>query len=157
MLKLCMVRFSFLILFRIFVFHLCSGIRLVCNFLCQAVTFFFFFGNWGYVSFTEWVGSILLFTLPEKFDNIKMIYSLKKLKTFLQRGFMFTSTEGRRHCPRVLRASSSLSVSVSNQHVYFSAALVFSLFTGHSKVPALVSACCFSLEDSYFNLIFCEH
>ena len=55
--------------------------------------YFFFFGNWGYASFTELVGSILLFTLPEKFDNIRMIYSLKKLRTLLQRGSVFVSTE----------------------------------------------------------------
>ena len=156
MLKLCMVRFSFLILFRIFVFHLCSGIRLVCNFLCQAVTFLFLVTE-VMLALQNELGVFSYLLCQKSLINIKMIYSLKKLKTFLQRGFVFTSTEGRRHCPRVLRASSSLSVSVFNQHVYFSAALVFSLFTGHSKVPALVSACCFSLEDSYFNLIFCEH
>ena len=47
-------------------------------------------------------------------------------------------------------------MAVFNQHFYLRAALFFSLFTVHSKVPALLSACCFSLEDPYnFNLIFC--
>lgn len=101
------------------------------------------------------VGSILLFTLPEKFDNIKMIYSLGKLRTSLQRGFVFISTEGRGHYPRVLGAWCSLSVAVFNLPFILRAALLFSLFTVHSKVPALLSAC-FSLEDPYnFNLIFC--
>lgn len=58
--------------------------------------FFFWFWNWGYVSLTEWVGSVLPFSLPEKFDNIKRTHSLKNLRTFLQRGFVFI-LRGRRH------------------------------------------------------------
>lgn len=109
---------------------------------------YFFFSNWGYASFTELVGSILLFTLPEKFDNIKMIYSLGKLRTFPQRGFVFISTEGRGTIPGCSGAWASLSVAVFNQHFYLRAALLFSLFTVHSRCLL-----CFQLVVSVLKIL----
>lgn len=141
MLKEFIARFSFLLFSRNFCTYFIK--KLVWNFLCQTlVLFFFLFWNWGYISLVEWVWSVPPFYFARKVWE----YNL-----FLEKPEEFSSGEdlclcllrARGHCPRVLGAQHGLPAAVLKHYSNLRPAPLSSLFTAHSKVSALASACSF--------------
>lgn len=123
---------------------------MVCNFFLVKFLLFLFVCFWfcNQVSLKGLVGSIFLFTLPEKFNNITITCSLKNLRPILYRELLFfplsKGPEGLRLSSKGC-AQSALSSqgSPTCQFIY-----------SHSKVPALTSACVVLKNFSNFKFSF---